>query len=57
MNLKKIQNVFLYCFYGNEKVEKLFSDLTSDKNIDFQDITIFLQNIWKIIIKKSRNKL
>ena len=41
MNLKKIQNVFLNCFYGNEKVERLFSDLTSDTNVDFSRYNYF----------------
>lgn len=41
INLKKIQNVFLNCYYSNEEVEKLFSDLTMDKNIDFSRYNYF----------------
>ncbi|GIR96790.1 MAG: hypothetical protein CM15mP100_0100 [Alphaproteobacteria bacterium] len=56
MNLKKIQNVFLNCFYGNEKVEKLFSDLTSDKNIDFSRYNYFFAKYLENNNKKKESK-
>ena len=56
MNLKKIQNVFLYCFYGNEKVEKLFSDLTSDKDIDFSRYNYFFAKYLENNNKKKESK-
>ncbi len=56
MNLKKIQNVFLNCFYGNEKVEKLFSDLTSDENIDFSRYNYFFAKYLDNNNKKKESK-
>ena len=56
INLKKIQNVFLNCFYGNEKVEKLFSDLTSDKDIDFSRYNYFFAKYLDNNNKKKESK-
>ena len=56
MNLKKIQNVFLYCFYSNEQVEKLFSDLTSDKDIDFSRYNYFFAKYLENNNKKKESK-
>ena len=40
-NLKKIQNVFLNCFYDETNTEKLFKNLTSDKQNDFSRYNYF----------------
>ena len=40
-SLKKIQNVFLHCFYKNEKTEFFFKKLTSDTKIDFSRYNYF----------------
>ena len=44
-NLKKIQNVFLNCFYDNKNTSNFFDNLVSDQKQTFQDTIIFLQNI------------
>ena len=45
-NLKKIQNVFLNCFFKNEKNRSFFEELCNQmKKLIFQDIIIFMQNI------------
>ena len=40
-NLKKIQNVFLHCYYDNLDTSNLFSDLTSNKTTDFSRYSYF----------------
>ena len=64
-NLKKIQNVFLYCFFDSEKTGKLFQELVEDKKIDFSRYNYFyakyLESIGKnndtlVIIERSLKK-
>ena len=40
-NLKKIQNVFLNCYYNSSNVNNLFSELTSNKKTDFSRYKYF----------------
>ena len=40
-NLKKIQSVFLNCFYNNSNTNKLFIELNSNKKIDFSRYNYF----------------
>ena len=40
-NLKKIQSVFLNCFYNNLNTNKLFIELNSNKEIDFSRYNYF----------------
>ncbi len=40
-NLKKIQNVFLNCFFEESNTEKLFKEMISDKNTDFSRYNYF----------------
>jgi tetratricopeptide (TPR) repeat protein len=40
-SLKKIQNVFLHCFYKNEKTDFFYKKLTSDTKIDFSRYNYF----------------
>ena len=40
-NLKKIQNVFLHCYYDNLDTSNLFRDLTSNKTKDFSRYSYF----------------
>ena len=40
-NLKKIQNVFLNCFYNNSNTSKLFIELSSNKKTDFSRYNYF----------------
>ncbi len=70
-NLKKIQNVFLHCYFNSNKTDLLYNKLTSDKNIDFSRYNYFYSNylvsvrqnikakkiIEKSLIKYPRNLL
>ena len=51
-NIKKIQYVFLHCFYKNRKTESLFKKLISDDKVDFSRYNYFyakyLENEGKI---------
>ncbi len=40
-NLKKIQNVFLNCYFDSPNTNKLFKELTSNKKIDFSRYNYF----------------
>ena len=40
-NLKKIQNVFLNCYFDSSNTNNLFSELTSDNSIDFSRYNYF----------------
>ena len=40
-NLKKIQNVFLKCFFNDPSTESLFGELTSNKKTDFSRYNYF----------------
>ena len=40
-NLKKIQNVFLNCYYNSSNTNNLFSELTSNKKTDFSRYKYF----------------
>ena len=40
-NLKKIQNVFLNCYYNSPSTNELFDDLNSNKKIDFSRYNYF----------------
>ena len=40
-NLKKIQNVFLNCYFNSQNTNKLFQELTSNKKIDFSRYNFF----------------
>ncbi len=40
-NLKKIQNVFLHCYYDSQKTKYYFEELSSDGDIDFSRYSYF----------------
>tara|TARA_X000000368_G_C23043910_1_gene718258 strand:+ start:367 stop:2076 length:1710 start_codon:yes stop_codon:yes gene_type:complete len=40
-NIKKIQNVFMHCYYDSETTNILFNELLSDKSIDFSRYAFF----------------
>ena len=40
-NLKKIQNIFLNCYYSNSNTNKLFTELNSNKKTDFSRYEYF----------------
>tara|TARA_E500000178_G_scaffold347710_1_gene401446 strand:+ start:647 stop:2335 length:1689 start_codon:yes stop_codon:yes gene_type:complete len=40
-NLKKIQNVFLHCYFGSQSTNKLFTDITSNQKTDFSRYNYF----------------
>ncbi len=40
-NLKKIQNVFLNCYFSNINTDNLFNDITSNQKIDFSRYNYF----------------
>ena len=40
-NLKKIQNVFLNCYYNSSNTNKLFTELNSNNKIDFSRYSYF----------------
>jgi hypothetical protein len=40
-NLKKIQNVFLHCYYNSSDTNNLFNELTLDRKIDFSRYSYF----------------
>ena len=50
--MKKIQNVFLYSFFGHSDAEKFFNELTSDQKTDFSRYNYFyakyLQSLGKV---------
>ncbi len=43
-NIKKIQNVFMHCYYDSEKTNILFNKLLSDNSIDFSRYAFFHAN-------------
>ena len=64
-NLKKIQNVFINCFFGSSDTSQLFNKLTSDQKTDFSRYNYFYakylnstgeKNYAKKIIEKSLQK-
>ena len=52
-NLKKIQNVFLNCFYSSSDTEKLFEKLVSNKETDFSRYNYFYANY---LISTNKNE-
>ena len=40
-NLKKIQNVFLNCYFDNQNTDNLFTQITSNQKIDFSRYNYF----------------
>ncbi len=56
-NLKKIQNVFLNCFYSSKNTEASFIDLISDKKTDFSRYNYFYAKYLVSIEKKSHAKI
>ncbi len=55
-NLKKIQNIFLDCYYESEKTEKAFNNLTSNKKTDFSRYNYFFANYLESIGKNRDAK-
>ena len=51
-NLKKIQNVFLHCFYQSKKTEYFYERLTLNKDIDFSRYNYFYANY---LFQKKKN--
>jgi len=43
-NLRRIQNVFLHCYFKSQKTEFFFKKLISDKKIDFSRYNYFFAN-------------
>ena len=52
-NLKKIQNVFLNCYFNTEKTENLYEKLLSSQNIDFSRYFYFYA---KFLENKGKNE-
>ena len=55
-NLKRIQEVFIHCYYDDKKTDTLFYDLIKNNKIDFSRYNFFMQNIWKVKMKKAKQK-
>ncbi len=55
-NLKKIQNIFLNCFYGSDKTENSFNNLISNKQTDFSRYNYFHANYLDSIGKNNKAK-
>ena len=53
-NLKRIQNVFVHCFYEDKKTELYFDELTSNEKIDFSRYNYFYAQY--LISKGQSNK-
>ena len=56
-NLKKIQNVFLNCYFSNKKAEKLYNDLTLHKKIDFSRYSYFYAKYLESVGKIDKAKI
>ena len=56
-NLKKIQNVFLHCYFNSPETNKLFAEITSDEKTDFSRYNYFyasyLASVGKINFSKQ----
>ena len=52
-NLKKIQNVFLHCFYKDSKADLFYKQLLSDNKIDFSRYNYFFA---KYLVKNGKIK-
>ena len=55
-NLKKIQNVFLNCFFNSEKTETLFDELVLDQKTDFSRYNYFYAKYLESSGKKAKAK-
>ena len=55
-NLKKIQNVFLNCFFESEKTLQLFDNLTLDETTDFSRYNYFYAKYLESVGKKNKAK-
>ncbi len=54
-NLKKIQKVFLNCFYNSSKTEFLFDELISNKKTDFSRYNYFYANYLESLNKNEKS--
>ena len=52
-NIKKINNIFLNCYFDTKNVEKEFQNLINDKTTDFSRYTFFYANY---LLKKNLSK-
>ena len=50
-NLKKIQNVFLNCYFGSSDIDELFTEIPLIRKQIFPDIIIFMLLIWLLLEK------
>ncbi len=55
-NLKKIQNVFLHCFYQSKKTEYFYETLILNKDIDFSRYNYFYANYLSQAGKNTKAK-
>ena len=55
-NLKKIQNVFLNCYFKSENTKTLFENLTSNEKTDFSRYNYFFANYLNNIEQKPMQK-
>ena len=55
-NLKKIQNVFLYCFFDEPNTQTIFKEMISDKNTDFSRYNYFYASYLVSIGRMNRAK-
>ncbi len=53
-NIKKIQNIFLYCFYNSKETEFLFDELISNENTDFSRYNYFYAKYLENINRKDK---
>ena len=45
-NIKKINNIFLNCYFDTKNVEKEFQNLINDKTTDFSRYTFFYAKLF-----------
>ena len=55
-NLKKIQKVFLNCFYNSGKTESLFDELVSNQKTDFSRYNYFYAKYLESLNKNEKSK-
>ena len=56
-SLKKIQNIFLHCFYDSVKTQSLYENLILDEKIDFSRYNYFYASFLGKKINSRKKKL
>ncbi len=55
-NLKKIQNLFLNCYFDSQNISEIFNEIVSNQNIDFSRYNYFYATYFASIGKMSKAK-